>query len=226
MGSVFEHISIEKAAKSLSFSRRRIYYLIKEGKLRTFKEGHKQLVFREDVAQIIASRETPSKIPFNQTAMAQQESRIHILETRVNFLMRLHDLHNDPLGLTALDLKGFHEMAELCLHTNWSPPQEDMWNDFFIRLQLEDLEKVQKALPDVTPWLVFHSLCRVLMAKPFDNGIKLQLRAGKVNIERIAYVWSTTQKKDSKNIAAEVDKEEKKVKKAIKRVTHAREKKQ
>lgn len=226
MGSVFEHISINKAAEALGVQSRQIYKLIKNGRLRTFKEGKQTLVSRAGVARIIEEKRYDTvAVPLSRETVRQHEARIHMLERQVSFLMRLHDLHNEPLGFTALELQRFHEMAEACLAANWSPQQERTWKDFFIRIQLEDLEKLRTVLPDTNPWLVFHSLCRVLISKPFEEESAMELKAGKVNLERIAYVWSTTEGKTAKDITKDVEKDGKRVRKAVRRVTTARSKK-
>lgn len=226
MGSVFEHIPIEKAAKALGVKRRQVYNLIKNGRLRTFKQENKQLVSRADVTRILETKKHNTvAVSLSRETVRQHEARIHMLEKQVSFLMRLHDLHNEPLGLTAIELQRFHEMAVACLASNWSPQQESTWMDLFVRLQLGDLEKMRTVMPDTNPWLVFHSLCRVLISKPFDPDIVTQLKAGKSNLEKIAYVWSITEGKNSKDIAKAIEKDGKQVRKAIKRVGTARSKK-
>lgn len=226
MGSVFEHIPIEKAADALGVKRRQVYNLINNGRLRTFKADKQTLVSRADVARIIEQKKhSTAAVPLSRETVRQHEARIHMLERQVSFLLRLHDLHNEPLGFSAIELQRFHEMAEACLAANWSPQQESTWRDFFVRIQLEDLEKLRTVLPDTNPWLVFHSLCRVLISRPFDEDAVMELKAGKVNLERLAYVWSTTEGKTAKDIARDVEKDGKKVRKAVKRVTTARSKK-
>lgn len=225
MGSVFEHISIEKASEALKVSRRQIYYHIKNGKLRTLKQGNKQLVFRDDVARIIEAREQSIvAVPLSRETVRYHESRIHMLEKRVDFLMRLHDLHNEPLNCTAMELNRFYEMALHCLDTNWSPQLEVTWRDLFIRIRLDDLEKLSTVVKDENPWLVFHTLCRIILREPFDPENKIPLRAGRKNLETLAYVWATTERKDSKDIAKTLRGAEKQVNKVARRVSRARAK--
>ena len=225
MGSVFEYISIEKAAESLSVSRRQIYRYIKKGRLRTAKKGQNQLVLREDITSVLKEKEEDSPpIALNKNTLRRQDARIHMLEKRVSLLMRLHDLHNDPLKTTAVELKSFYEMAEYCLAETWSPHQEQTWVDFFVRLQLEDLEKLSTVIQDDDPWLMFHSLCCALLKKPHDSDYEVQLRAGKAHLEQLAYVWATSNQKNSKELDRVIQGSKKRVNKVVRRVTTRRSK--
>lgn len=225
MGSIFEHISIEKAAEALSISRRMVYYRIKKGSLRTVKNGQKQLVLRRDVTQILEERKIHQiTVTVSKKTVQSHERRIHMLENQVRLLMRMQDLFNEPLTLSAIELKNFHEQAEYCLKESWSPQQEHMWKDFFIRLRIEDLEKLGPVLFVAEPWLVFHSLCKAIMEAPHDLELVLQFSAGKTNLERIAYVWATANKKNSKELDKIIKTDQKQVNKVVRRVRRKRAK--
>lgn len=225
MGSVFEYIPIEKAVEALGVQRRQIYNLIKNGRLRSVKRDRKTFVYREDVARIIEDREQRTvPVPLSRETVRQHEARIHMLEKKVTFLMRLSDLHHDPLGLTAVELGRFHDVAENCLAGNWPPQMEATWADMFVRLQVEDLDKLLTVRPDINPWLTFYSLCRVMLRRPLDPENELDLRAGKKNLETIAYVWSTTEGMTAKDLEAVTKNAEKTINKAVRRVTRARAK--
>jgi excisionase family DNA binding protein len=225
MGSVFEYITIEKAAEALSVSRRTIYRYISLGHLRTVKEGHHQLVSRKDVRTLLdLGKKRNQSYAANKVGFAALEARVHKLEHVVETMSRILDLRVEPLELTAPELLSLYRMAKHHITTAWSPHEEDQWADVFLRLSLDDLEKMEEVIEDNDPWRPFHQLSKAILDNPHDINLTLQLNAGKNNIEKLAYIWSKRGGKNAKQLARIVKKDDKAVRALTRKVNRKRPK--
>lgn len=186
MGSVFEWISIPKAAEALGVSVRQIYKYIAQGQLVALQEGKSRSVSRKDVKALIDAKKKGIPRAVNALLVLRMDAKIQVLEKQVETLMRLLDLRYEPLDLDKEDLTNLFEMAVHLLTTPWSPHEEAMWCDVFVRIRLEDMEKIDH--PD--PWRPFLSLAKVMLNHPYNPDNKMMLSSGKENIERIAFAWA------------------------------------
>ena len=186
MGSVFEWISIPKAAEALGVSDRQIYKYIAKGQLTALQEGKKRSVNRKDVKALIDAKKKGVPRAVNALSVLRMDAEIQILKKQVETLMRLLDVRYEPLELDKEDLTNLFDMAAHHLKTPWSPHEETMWCDIFVRMRLEDMEKIDH--PD--PWRPFLSLVKVMFNNPYNQDNKLMLSAGKENIERIGFAWA------------------------------------
>lgn len=186
MGSVFEWISIPKAAEALEVSVRQVYAYIKQGQLTALQEGKKRSVNRKDVKALIDAKKKGIPRAINALVVLRMDAEIQVLKKQVETVMRLLDIRFDPLGLDKEDLNNLFVMAAHYLTVPWSPHEETMWCDVFVRMRLEDLEKIDQ--PD--PWRPFLSLSKVMFDKPYTEENKLLLSSGKENMERIAFAWA------------------------------------
>jgi len=186
MGSVFEWISIPKAAEALDVSDRQIYRYIAKGQLTAIQEGKERSVNRKDVKALIDAKKKGIPRAINALTVLRMDAEIQILKKQVETLMRLLDVRYEPLELDKEDLNNLFEMATHHLTTPWSPHEETMWCDIFVRMRLEDMEKIDQ--PD--PWRPFLSLVKVMFHTPYNPDNKLMLSAGKENVERIGFSWA------------------------------------
>ena len=200
MGSVFEYVSIQKAAEALNVTPRSIYRYINRGHLRTYKEGQSLLVSRQDLQTLIEIGRDKRNFGLNKKSVAQLEAKVHVLEHEVDVIKRILDLRREPLSLDPDELEHLYRMAVHHITVSWSPHQEEMWSEVFVRLTLEDLEKLEEAVEDPHPWRPFFQLAKAIFDNPHDPDLKLQLNAGKNNVEKLAYIWAKKDEKDAKDL--------------------------
>jgi excisionase family DNA binding protein len=225
MGSVFEYITIEKAGEALNVSRSTIYRYIRQGHLRTVKEGQHQLVSRKDVRTLLdLDKKRNQTYAAHKISVAALESRVQVLENVVETMKRLLDIRREPMDLTAPEMLSLYRMAQHHLTVAWSPHDEDQWTDVFARMRLENLETLDEVIEDEDPWRPFHQLCRAILANPHNIDLSLKLNAGKNNLEKLAYIWSKRIGKDAKQLARIVKKDDKAVRALIRRVSRKRPK--
>ncbi len=188
MGSVFEWISIPKAAEALEVSVRQIYKYIKQGQLTALQERKTRSVNRKDVKALIDAKKKGVPRAVNALLVLRMDAEIQVLKKQVETLMRLQDIRYEPLTLDREDMTNLFDMATHHLTSPWSPHEETMWCDIFVRMRLEDVEKIDR--PD--PWRPFLSLAKVMLNHPYNVDNKLILSSGKENIERIGFTWAQT----------------------------------
>jgi len=226
MGSTFQYVTLEKAMEALHVSKRTVYRHVKRGLLRTAKQGQALLVSREDVQTLVElNKQNPNARPIHKKTVYQLEARIHQLETEMRVVKRMLDLHHEPLDLSIDELLSLYRMALHHLKEDWAPQSEVMWADTFIRLRLEDIEKLASAVEDDDPWRPFHQLARCMVSEPHDIDKKLQFAAGKNNVEKIAYIWVKRFSKNAKELQRTIKGDEKEVRKMVRKVRFRRSKK-
>lgn len=225
MGSVFEYVTIEKAAEALEVSVRTVYRYIEKGHLSTIKKGDHQLVSRQDVRALIDLRNQNQGPAINKTTVAKLHAKVQLLEKQLDAVMRILDIRTEPLKLSAPELVSLYEMAQHHLQYPWSPHHEQMWCDTLSRFSLEDLEKLSELIDDDHPWRPFHALAKAMMQNPHDVDIKIQLSAAKNNIERIGYIWGQTVTKDNaKRVNRLIERDDKQVRKISRKIERIKSK--
>lgn len=187
MGSIFEWITIPKAADALGVSVRQVYKYIAKGQLTTLKEGKTVSVNRKDVRALIECKKLGIPRAVNAMSVARIDAEVQILKKQVETLMRILDIRYEPLELDRDDLVNLHDMALHNLKIPWSPHEEIMWCDVFVRLRVEDLEKIAEKEGYENPWRPFLALSRVMYNHPHDSGNKTILAAGQSNVEKIGF---------------------------------------
>jgi excisionase family DNA binding protein len=218
MGSNFAYVTIDKAAEHLSVTRRTIYKYIKRGFLRTKKEGKGSVVLKNDVRTLLDLRSKKDlPYPVNKKTLARMDARIQMLEKQVETMMRILDMRHEPLGLSVSQLNGLYVMAHHHLKNQWSPHEELIWVDTFIRIRFDDFEEMQKMVDDEHPWRPLYQLCKAMLQAPCDPDNKLQLNAGKSNLEKIAQVWTAMRGIDDKKLVKIVKEDDKAVRKVVRK---------
>lgn len=190
MGSIFEWISIDKAAEALGVSQRQVYKYIAKGQLSSLQEGKQRSVSRKDVKALIDCKKKGVSRVANGLTVARIDADVQLLKKQVDILLRLNDIRYEPLDLEANELINLHDMAAHHLTIPWSPYEETMWCDVFVRLRLEDLEKVAQKEGYEDPWRPFLALSKAMYDTPHNLDNKPTLASGKVNIERISFIWA------------------------------------
>lgn len=197
MGSIFEWISIDKAAEALQVSKRQVYKYIAKGQLSALQEGKQRSVSRKDVRALIECKKKGISRVANGMTVARLDAELQLLRKQVDILMRLNDIRYEPLDLDENEMANLHDMARHNLVIPWSPHEEIMWCDVFVRLRLEDLEKISQRENYEDPWRPFLALSKAMFDSPHKSDNKLILSSGKDNVERISFIWA--QKLDMKD---------------------------
>lgn len=218
MGSTFAYVSIDKAAEYIGLSRRSIYSYIKKGFLRTKKEGKGTVVLREDVLTLKELRDRDDlPYPVNKMTIGRLDARVQLLEKQLSVVLRILDMRHEPLGLSASQLNSLYIMAGHHLENQWSPHEENIWVDTFIRITLEDFEEMNKMVEVEHPWRPLYQLCRAMLQAPCDHDHKLNLNAGKANLEKIAQIWTNLRGLDDKKLSKLINKDDKAVRKTVRK---------
>lgn len=218
MGSTFAYVTIDKAAEFLGVSRRSIYVYIKRGHLRTKKEGIGSTVLREDLLtykELRARNDLP--YPINKMTVGRLDARVQMLEKQLSVVLRMLDLRHEPLGLNATELSSLYVMCAHHITNQWSPHDEQIWMDTFIRITLEDFEEMIKVVEDEHPWRPFYQLSKAMLQSPCNMDNKLQLNAGKANIEKIANVWANSRGASIRKVAKLIKDDDKAVRRVVRK---------
>lgn len=218
MGSTFAYVSIEKAAEHIGVSRRSIYEYIKKGFLRTKKEGKGSVVLREDVLTLKELRDRDDlPYPVNKMTIGRLDARVQMLEKQLSVVLRILDMRHEPLNLSVSQLNSLYVMAQHHLENQWSPHEENIWVDTFLRITIEDFEEMSKMVEDEHPWRPLYQLCRAMLQAPCDYDHKLNLNAGKANLEKIAQIWTNLKGWDDKKLQKVIEKDDKAVRKTVRK---------
>jgi excisionase family DNA binding protein len=190
MGSVFDWISTERAADALGVTIRSVREYIRSGKLASRKDGHHTLVSRTDVKDMIEAKKRGRGVAVNAMTVARLTAKVEVMEKQLETVMRLLDIRYEPLELNDEDMGSLYLMAEHYTKTPWAPHEEAMWSDVFVRLRIEDIERMVEVVGDPDPWRPLYALAKAMFGHPHNTDNKLVLSAGVNNIERIAFAWS------------------------------------
>ena len=174
-------------------------------------------MLREDVSTLrdINNRSLP--YPINRTTIGRLDARVQVLEQQMSVVLRVLDLRCEPLMLTSSQLRALYYMAQHHLDEQWSPHEEEMWLDTFVRINMGDFENMYKMVEDEHPWRPLYQLCNAMLQAPCEPNNKLRLTAGRANLEKIAYIWATTRGVTDKSLSKLIEKGNKAVKKVVRK---------
>lgn len=114
------------------------------------------------------------------------------LKTMVGTLARLLNVKYEPLNLTDSEYKNLFLMAELFANEGWPPHVEEMWADTFLRMKIEDFQRLAEVTQDPHPWRPFLKLARSMHESPSNQALKDQFGAGRNNIHAVAGIFCVT----------------------------------
>lgn len=229
MGSVFEYLTIADAAKELNVSERQVRRYIKQGYLESVTNNNRErFVDLKDVRSLKkAKAEKRYRPDLALTKVALLEAKYQELRKQVNALMRMNDMwdETETLNMNDRELAALHERAYELLKLTWSPMDENYWTEVFVRMKMDDLDKMTDLVED-EPWRPFYALVQAMFAKPHDpDNNKLLLSKGLQNMERLAQVYSSKISNDDiHRFRKMVDTDQKQVKRVLKKVESKRAK--
>lgn len=198
MGSS-KYVTVKQAARILEVSTRSIFRYCKRGVLQSKCEGRHTLVLEDDVLVMKKGRRDALSSPLNRDIISKQQAEIQTLKTQMATVMRILNVRYDPFAFTVPEYENLYRTADRLSTEGWSPYDEELWADYFVRFRVEDFEKLELATNDVHPWRPFLRLAASMHANPYNSELRDLLGAGRNNIHQAAGLWST-QKQESPRI--------------------------
>ena len=195
MGNSF--ISAQKAAELIGMSIRTIYRCAKSGLIRTKLAGRSTLFDEEDVLKLKKSKEDSK----SKSAYKSEINRIYreiidklmvdiqTLRSQMNAVMKILDIRYEPLAFTAPEYERMYLSAEQYASEGWPPHVEDIWAEYFTRVKIEDLERIESITKDPHPWRVLLKLATTMHVNPWNKQLSDILAAGRANIHQVAGIW-------------------------------------
>lgn len=184
-------LTLETAAEKLDVSPRTIYRYLRDGRLRAEYRDKRPYILAEDVEQLKKTWEEPTKTPISRDTIPMLLARLQTLESEMAVVKRLLNISYEELNLSSREYKVLHEMAEVYSVEGWPPHAEEQWADTFLRIKLEDLEKMEAAVEDPHPWKPFLRLAATMHVNPYNASLRDQLGAGRNSIHAVAAIWCT-----------------------------------
>lgn len=189
MGS--KMVTKQKAADLLDVTERSIYRYMRQGILKVSYQGGRAYLFEEDVLQLKHQKENKPKIPPSRETIPFLLARVQTLESRVSAMMRILNMKYENLSLTDPEYRTLHQMADVYSTQGWPPHSEEQWADTFIRIRLEDMEKIEECTEDPHPWRCFLRLVTSMHLNSYNKDLRDQFASGRNNVHSIAGIWCT-----------------------------------
>lgn len=192
MGSRF--LTKAEAAQVLGCSVRTIFYKIQRGELRPVPQGPIVGVLEEDV---IALRDSKLKtdgeraLPFaiNRQTLLRHDTEIRVLRRELDQVLRVLNIRREALKLSDLEAVSLYKIATDYSTAGWPPQVEEMWANYFLRLQVSHFSQIESAMKDNHPWRPFLRLVSTMTLRPYNTELALQLSAGREHMQSMVSVW-------------------------------------
>lgn len=210
------------AATMLDVSERTIYRLMKQGVLRTETKGRNIYLVEEDVLKLKKIRLDGPVITINRDTIPMLVARVQTLENQVATLMRLLNVKYEALSLTDSEYKLLYDMAESYSLEGWPPHAEEQWADMFVRMKMEDLEKLEEVSGDKHPWRHILRLATSMHLNSYSKDLRDQFAAGRNNIHSVAGVWCTLKGESPKSFDLLLQRDTLPIHKLMKKLTKTR----
>lgn len=190
MGSS-KFMTTKQAAKLLGVSMRTIYRYTAKGLLGYECEGRTLMVSEEDVVKLKKGRHDILSSPLQRDIIVKLQAEVQALRTEMETVKRLLNLKYEKLDLTLPQYELLYRSAEQMSLEGWAPHAEEQWAEYFVRLKVEDLEKIELAVEDPHPWRPFLRLAATMHLNPYNRDLTELLAAGRTNIQQTAGIWCT-----------------------------------
>jgi hypothetical protein len=156
--------TIREAAARLGKSTRQIHNYIKDGLLTKWLENGKTFVYKEEVEQLAADRD--SKAPtLTRKNFYLLMNRVSVLENQVRTLCEALQIRSEVLRPTPQEASGLYRGAvETLTKGKWADDEARMWATWFERMDEVTLESFCDVSQDSRAWVPFMRLCRTMLA--------------------------------------------------------------
>lgn len=205
MGNSF--IYKEKACELAGICERSLYRYAQKGLIETKREGRRTLFKEDDLLRIKKHKRDIAKSPLTAEMFLKLMSEVQTLKTQMSAVMRILNIKYDALQMTSPEYERFYQIAEQYSQEGWPPHAEEMWADYFVRMKLEDLEKLEIITKDPHPWRPFLRLASTMHVNPWNKDLADIFAHGRTNIHQLAGIWAVLKEQSPRefDILAERD---------------------
>lgn len=217
MGSS-KFLTIPQAAKLLGVHERSIWRYARRGLFQSKCEGRRTLVAEDDVIGMKKGRRDAISSPLQRDVISKLLAEVQTLKTQVATCMRILNVRYDTFNFTIPEYENFYRSAEQLSNEGWSPHSEEMWADYFLRLRIEDFEKIELATQDKHPWRPFLRLAATMHVNPWNPDLTDLFAAGKTNLQQAAGVWCVLKEESPRTLDILLERDTAPLKKLIRRM--------
>jgi DNA-binding transcriptional MerR regulator len=167
-------MTVEAAARHLGVTQRSVRKYIAQGLLSTTTatgSRRKWLApleveeLRKD--RIQGSARTPAA---RSHELLELRSAVRRLRSEMEVVLRVLDMHEEPLRLSADTARAIYGAAVADLSkTGWTHAELAQWADLLIQINEEDLSVVSSAVSEPRPWSIFLRLCVALIVYVYEH---------------------------------------------------------
>lgn len=187
MGS--KYMTVEQAASFLGVSNRSIYRYATRGLLETKVDGRHTLVPEDQVRQIRKGRHDMLSSPIKRDVVSMLMMEVQTLKMQMATVMKILNVRYEPLKCTIPEYLRLYQTAEQMANDGWSPHEEELWAEYFVRITVEDLEGIEFATEQKHPWIPFLKLATTMHLRHYNAHLTDILAAGRTNMQRVAGMW-------------------------------------
>ncbi len=212
----------EKAADLLGVSKRTIFRYMQRGLLKPAFNGKTIGVNEDDVLKLRNSQEIDAPTVLDRDLVMKLMVEVDTLKTQVATCLRILNVKFDALNLTGPEYRSLYEMMDIYSVKGWSPHVEQQMADTFVRLRIDDLEKMEEVTQDPHPWRPILRLATTMHLGCFDKGLQDQLAAGRSNVHNVSGMWCTLKGASPKAFDLLVQRDAAPVKKLMRQIAKSR----
>lgn len=198
MGSQ-KYITKREAAALLGVTTRTVSRYLDAGLARFEYRGKVAHILEEDLLRLDKGRKDFSGSPLNRDTFEAMRVQIDSLQAQMAVVLRILNLRHMELSLTGSEYKNLYEGANQLAAEGWPPHIEEQWSDVFMRLRIEDLEKIEPLVNDPHPWRAFLRLATSMHLRSWDKNLREIFAEGKKRLEQVAGMWCVLRGESSKN---------------------------
>lgn len=215
-------ITIKQVAKILGVHQRSVYRYITKGvfqsKCETIAGVRQTFILEDDVLTWKRGRKDLLSSPLQKETIQKLLVEVQTLKTQMATCMRLLNISYVALDFTVPEYEHLYHAAEQLSTHGWSPHEEEMWAEYFVRFRVEDFEKVELATGDKHPWRPFLRLATSMQVNPFDISLGEILSAGRTNIQNLSGMWCVLKEESPKTLDILQERDAAPLKKLMKRM--------
>ena len=198
MGSQ-KYITKKEAAALLQKSPRTIANYLSKGLVRFEYRGKVAYLLEEDVLRLDKGRKDPASYPLNRDTFERMQVELDALKAQMAVVLRILNLRHMELTLTPVEYKNLYDGANQLAAEGWPPHVEEQWSDVFLRLRVEDFEKIEPLVEDPHPWRAFLRLATSMHLRPWDKNLREIFAEGRKRLEQVAGMWCVLRGESAKN---------------------------
>lgn len=214
-------LTIQQAAKLLNVSDRSIYRYATRGIFQSKCEGKNTFVLEDDVLNWKKGRRDLLSQPLERDIVQKLMAEVQTLKTQVATCMRILNIRFDPFNFTIPEYEHLYRTADHLSTHGWSPHDEEMWAEYFVRFRVEDFEKIELATQDKHPWRPFLRLATSMHVNPYNTELSDMFAAGRTSLQQVAGVWCVIKEESPRTFDILKDRDATPLKKLMRRMGRA-----